>query len=204
MAQPYGPALDSRMLDRAKTDWLLWSAGASSPGRTRDMFVTSVARYFRQNSNNVFGDLIQPAEGWSVGFLTRPVVGGHYSLLALDLMQRSESGLGRLAGLEDQLQLRPSLLLAVAAVAAILCSIGFLFTSLWLRARRRMTGPDYVPVDETKEMDDFIPLVDQEGAEKGLRPFRDSRCASDGSFELLSTSGLATPPDPGTVSPYKD
>lgn len=33
------------------------------------------------------GDAITPDEGWSVGFLTRPVAGGHYSLLALEVME---------------------------------------------------------------------------------------------------------------------
>ncbi|GAA6061954.1 hypothetical protein JCM10212_001996 [Sporobolomyces blumeae] len=88
VAQPYGPPLDSRFASRAKTDWLMWAAGASSPkSQARRIFVDAVARYFRADKNAVFGDSITPQDGWSVGFLTRPVVGGHFSLLALDVMR---------------------------------------------------------------------------------------------------------------------
>lgn len=88
-SEPYGPALDSRFPSRAKTDWLLWAAGASEPtSRARRIFVDAVARYFRADKNAVFGDAITPQEGWSVGFLTRPVTGGHYSLLALEVMKQ--------------------------------------------------------------------------------------------------------------------
>ncbi|GAA5835711.1 hypothetical protein JCM5353_000163 [Sporobolomyces roseus] len=88
IAQPYGPPLDSRFPNRAKTDWLLWAAGASAPGsQARRNFVKSVASFFRAEKNAVMGDAITPDEGWSVGFLTRPVAGGHYSLLALEVME---------------------------------------------------------------------------------------------------------------------
>ncbi|GAA5982719.1 hypothetical protein JCM5350_006225 [Sporobolomyces pararoseus] len=87
ISQPYGPPLDSRFPSRAKTDWLLWAAGASSRGsKARRLFVEAVSKYFRADKNAVFGDAITPQEGWSVGFLTRPVTGGHYSLLALETM----------------------------------------------------------------------------------------------------------------------
>lgn len=86
--EPYGPPLDSRFPSRAKTDWLLWAAGSSAPGsKARRIFVDAVAKYFRADKNAVFGDAITPQEGWSVGFLTRPVTGGHYSLLALESMK---------------------------------------------------------------------------------------------------------------------
>ncbi|GAA5925342.1 uncharacterized protein JCM15063_004999 [Sporobolomyces koalae] len=88
IAQPYGPPLDSRFPARGKTDWLLWAAGASARGsQARRMFVDAVAKYFRADKNAVFGDAITPTEGWSVGFLTRPVTGGHYSLLALRVIE---------------------------------------------------------------------------------------------------------------------
>ncbi|CAH7688393.1 hypothetical protein PPACK8108_LOCUS23360 [Phakopsora pachyrhizi] len=83
---PYGPPLDSRSRDRAKTDWIMWAAGASNDAKTRDMFVNALSSYVRQTDNQVFGDLISLNGGWSVGFLNRPVVGGHFSLLALDVM----------------------------------------------------------------------------------------------------------------------
>ncbi|GAA5947898.1 hypothetical protein JCM3765_007018 [Sporobolomyces pararoseus] len=88
ISQPYGPPLDSRFPSRAKTDWLLWAAGASAPGsKARQLFVEAVSNYFRADKNAVFGDAITPQEGWSVGFLTRPVTGGHFSLLALETME---------------------------------------------------------------------------------------------------------------------
>ncbi|PLW13520.1 hypothetical protein PCANC_18201 [Puccinia coronata f. sp. avenae] len=85
--RPYGPPLDYRSQNRAKTDWLMWAAGASSSNATRKMFVEGLSAYMRQTENKVFGDLISLDGGWSVGFLTRPVVGGHFSLLGLDTMK---------------------------------------------------------------------------------------------------------------------
>lgn len=78
----YGPPLDSRAPDRAKTDWLVWAAAASRAEETRARLLGSVTRYVRQTLNNVFGDLISVDGGWSIGFLVRPVVGGHFALLA--------------------------------------------------------------------------------------------------------------------------
>ncbi|KNZ59036.1 hypothetical protein VP01_1812g7 [Puccinia sorghi] len=90
----YGPPLDSRSQNRAKTDWMMWAAGASGSNKTRAMFVSGLMEYVRKTENVVFGDLISLDEGWSVGFLTRPVVGGHFSLLGVDTM----SGRGALTG----------------------------------------------------------------------------------------------------------
>lgn len=60
------------------------------------MFVQAVADFFRQSKNTVLGDFVENVGGWSVGFRTRPVVGGHFALLALDVMDRLRSGeLGR-------------------------------------------------------------------------------------------------------------
>lgn len=87
----FGPPLDSRSENRAKTDWLMWAAGASRSNVTRGMFVDGLYKYVRQTDNMVFGDLISLDGGWSVGFLTRPVVGGHFSLLGLDTMSSKPS-----------------------------------------------------------------------------------------------------------------
>ncbi|MBW0485736.1 hypothetical protein O181_025451 [Austropuccinia psidii MF-1] len=84
----FGPPLDSRSPNRAKTDWMMWAAAASTANQTRNMFVKATSDYVRNTKNFVFGDLISVDEGWSVGFLNRPVVGGHFSLLALDTMGR--------------------------------------------------------------------------------------------------------------------
>jgi hypothetical protein len=56
------------------------------------MFVDAVGKFFRQSKNDVMGDFIENSGGWSVGFRTRPVAGGHFSLLALDVMERLRSG----------------------------------------------------------------------------------------------------------------
>lgn len=89
---PYGPALDSAWPFRAKTDWLAWLGGIAVTNSTRTLFVDAVGKFFRQARNDVQGDFIDPREGWSVGFRTRPVAGGHFSLLALDVMERLRSG----------------------------------------------------------------------------------------------------------------
>lgn len=78
----YGPPLDSRAPDRAKTDWLIWTSAASTLKATQKRLLDSVIRYVKQTENEVFGDLISVEGGWSIGFLVRPVVGGHFALLA--------------------------------------------------------------------------------------------------------------------------
>lgn len=95
VADYYGPALDSGFPQRAKTDWIAWLGGVVDPGSTRSLLVNAVSRYFRQARNGVFGDLILTDGGWSVGFRTRPVAGGHYSLLALDTMDRMRKRRGK-------------------------------------------------------------------------------------------------------------
>ncbi|KAI9627652.1 hypothetical protein KEM48_012116 [Puccinia striiformis f. sp. tritici PST-130] len=54
----YGPPLDYRSLNRAKTDWLMWAAGASVSNVTRGMFIDGLSAYIRHTDNKVFGDLI--------------------------------------------------------------------------------------------------------------------------------------------------
>ncbi|BGP16274.1 hypothetical protein JCM10213_007718 [Rhodosporidiobolus nylandii] len=94
VAEPYGPPLDWRFPTRTKTDWLAWAGATcgspSSPSSPtnpcRRLFLDGLAEYFRASKNAVFGDAITPQEGWSVGFLSRPVAGGHYALLAAEVM----------------------------------------------------------------------------------------------------------------------
>ncbi|KAH9812398.1 hypothetical protein DFH28DRAFT_398978 [Melampsora americana] len=78
----YGPPLDSRAPDRAKTDWLVWTSAASTLQETKKRLLDSVIKYVKHTENEVFGDLISVEGGWSIGFLVRPVVGGHFALLA--------------------------------------------------------------------------------------------------------------------------
>jgi hypothetical protein len=63
-------------------------AATSTSNETRAMFINSVSKYYRQSNNWERGDLVTATGGWSVGFQTRPVEGGMYSLLALDVMER--------------------------------------------------------------------------------------------------------------------
>ncbi|BGP48372.1 hypothetical protein JCM10450v2_004245 [Rhodotorula kratochvilovae] len=93
VAEPYGPPLDSRFPTRAKTDWLAWAASLfpASSSRSRPIFLAALAKYLRQDRNAVFGDSITPQEGWSVGFLSRPVAGGHYALLGREVMDQARA-----------------------------------------------------------------------------------------------------------------
>lgn len=103
LTEPFGVPLDSRFPERAKTDWLLWAAGASTARPVVDLFVNAVGSYFRQSANLVMGDSITPADGWSVGFLSRPVVGGHFSLLGLETLSVArEMRLRKLEMSEDE------------------------------------------------------------------------------------------------------
>lgn len=86
--EEYGAPLDSAFPERLKIDWLAWMAATSTANETRAMFIDAVAKYYRQDRNWERGDLVTAKDGWSVGFQTRPVEGGMYSLLALDVMER--------------------------------------------------------------------------------------------------------------------
>uniref|UniRef100_A0A0K3CSY0 BY PROTMAP: gi/472586147/gb/EMS23675.1/ glutaminase GtaA [Rhodosporidium toruloides NP11] gi/647397767/emb/CDR41006.1/ RHTO0S05e10770g1_1 [Rhodosporidium toruloides] n=1 Tax=Rhodotorula toruloides TaxID=5286 RepID=A0A0K3CSY0_RHOTO len=90
VAEPFGPPLDSRFKTRTKTDWLAWTASLfPRSSQSRSILHSALARYFRQSKNAVFGDSITPQEGWSVGFLSRPVAGGHYAALGREVMERA-------------------------------------------------------------------------------------------------------------------
>lgn len=94
-----GVPLDSRE-NWAKTDWMIWSAVvAMAPGveneGTRDMFVNDVHAYMANGKGDApFSDKFWVADGvdkrgvphavgtWD-GYRARPVVGGHFALLAI-------------------------------------------------------------------------------------------------------------------------
>lgn len=166
------------------------------------MFVDAVAKYFRQSGNNVFGDLITPEDGWSVGFLTRPVVGGHFSLLALEVMRLRRRPLVEvIAGLKHRLSSRQSVLslLAILAMVVVVASCVCLRRSRRSKSRK---GPVYVPVGD--EAEPPTALADQ----------RVERCLSDspldidtGSFELISNPSkthLLTNDDEEAGPPFRD
>ncbi|GAA6007311.1 hypothetical protein JCM10207_001583 [Rhodosporidiobolus poonsookiae] len=120
IAEPYGPPLDSRFPNRAKTDWLAWAGATCPPGTPcRRVFLDGLARYFRQDMNAVFGDSITPQDGWSVGFLSRPVAGGHYAVLARVLMEQERQR--RLQRLKEGTS--ESFFLAAVVVGAVLFAL---------------------------------------------------------------------------------
>ncbi|KNZ58846.1 hypothetical protein VP01_184g4 [Puccinia sorghi] len=94
VSNEYGVPLDSRHT-WAKTDWQMFAAGASISKKTRDLFIGNLVKYLKANKVNAgFPDLYetQTAEfpgrsstsTWKIEFINRPVVGGHFALLALD------------------------------------------------------------------------------------------------------------------------
>jgi len=94
VSNEYGVPLDSRHT-WAKTDWQMFAAGASISTKTRDLFIGNLVKYLKANKVNAgFPDLYetQTAEfpgrsstsTWRIEFINRPVVGGHFALLALD------------------------------------------------------------------------------------------------------------------------
>lgn len=90
VAQLFGVPLDNRH-DYTKSDWEMWCASIASPS-TRMMFVNALGYWLNNtNTNTPFSDLYQTTEmgGYPedplVKFIARPVVGGHYALLAMDM-----------------------------------------------------------------------------------------------------------------------
>jgi hypothetical protein len=85
-SQVYGVPLDSRHL-YTKSDWELWAAATCSP-ETRRLFVNAIAYWINETSTEFpLTDLYETVgEGGyptNLFFKARPVVGGHFSLLAL-------------------------------------------------------------------------------------------------------------------------
>ena len=86
-----GIALDSRV-DWAKTDWPHFAAASATDNTVRNMFIDDVHAFIGENSadNQVpFSDryFVTGAEGHTAdsfyGWRARPVVGGHFAVLAL-------------------------------------------------------------------------------------------------------------------------
>ncbi|KAI0998793.1 Glutaminase A [Podosphaera aphanis] len=84
VVQPFGVPLDTRYLT-TKSDWQMWAAAISSPS-TRSMFIYRLASWINNTpTNRAFSDLYHTKTGnfWTARFMARPVVGGHFALLAL-------------------------------------------------------------------------------------------------------------------------
>lgn len=84
VAERYAVPLDTRH-DWTKSDWMMFCAAVSSPD-TRDMFVEMLARWINETpTGSPLTDLYDSTTGAypGIGFKARPVVGGHFALLAL-------------------------------------------------------------------------------------------------------------------------
>lgn len=82
----YGVPLDTRH-DYTKSDWQMWAAAIASP-ETRDIFISDLAKWLAETpTNRGFTDFYETETGdWPkdvAHFASRPVVGGHFALLAL-------------------------------------------------------------------------------------------------------------------------
>lgn len=89
VSQIFGIPLDNRH-SYTKSDWEMWTAATCSP-ETRRLFVNGLAYWLNNtDTDRPFTDLYETIDSGSyptnptpVYFLARPVVGGHFSLLAL-------------------------------------------------------------------------------------------------------------------------
>jgi hypothetical protein len=85
VAEKYGVPLDNRHL-WTKSDWEMWAAAASEP-ETRALFVTSLARWINETSTDkaLCDHIVTTGDGGysDYPFVARPVVGGHFALLAM-------------------------------------------------------------------------------------------------------------------------
>ncbi|KZT74313.1 DUF1793-domain-containing protein [Daedalea quercina L-15889] len=79
----YGVPLDTRHT-YTKTDWQTLTAGIMTNTTVRDMFISALHAYASDGENNVpLSDLYYTTNGDVYEFQARPVVGGHFALLAL-------------------------------------------------------------------------------------------------------------------------
>ena len=89
-SQIFGIPLDNRH-SYTKSDWEMWTAATCSP-ETRRLFVNALASWLNAtDTDRPFSDLYEtvdtgsyPASPGPIYFNARPVVGGHFSLLALE------------------------------------------------------------------------------------------------------------------------
>ncbi|KAI1303429.1 glutaminase GtaA [Xylaria venustula] len=85
VALEYCVPLDTRHT-YSKTDWQIWAAAIASED-TRNTFISRIANWINVTpTNRAFGDLYDCVTGDyppGVTFVARPVVGGHFALLAL-------------------------------------------------------------------------------------------------------------------------
>ncbi|PMD18325.1 DUF1793-domain-containing protein [Hyaloscypha hepaticicola] len=93
VAQTYGVPLDTRSIV-TKSDWQMWTAAIASRS-TKAMFISLLANWINETpTNRAFTDLYNTQTGdFADGaFIARPVVGGHFALLALNSAPPVASG----------------------------------------------------------------------------------------------------------------
>ncbi|KAI0092706.1 DUF1793-domain-containing protein [Irpex rosettiformis] len=67
-----------------KSDWEIWTAALVSSTSVRNTLISSVRKYAADGSSSQpLGDWYETTDGSVEGFRARPVVGGHFALLAL-------------------------------------------------------------------------------------------------------------------------
>lgn len=84
VASPFGIRLDTRH-DWTKSDWEMFAAAIADED-AKKLLIGSLAKFVRETSTSrPFTDLYNALDGGSLGptFRARPVVGGHFALLAL-------------------------------------------------------------------------------------------------------------------------
>lgn len=89
VSQVFGVPLDSRH-HYTKSDWMMWAAATCTP-KTRRLLVTSLAYWLNYTTTeHPFSDLFEvvgsgyyPQVPQDIRFQARPVVGGHFAILAL-------------------------------------------------------------------------------------------------------------------------
>ncbi|KKY13070.1 putative glutaminase [Diplodia seriata] len=99
VSEQFGVPLDSRV-SLTKSDWELWTAATCEP-RTRRLIVNAIAYWLNNTATNkAFTDLYETISDGDypsqATFIARPVVGGHFSLLAL-----KRAGKNSLTGIGD-------------------------------------------------------------------------------------------------------
>ncbi|KAH9844227.1 DUF1793-domain-containing protein [Rhodofomes roseus] len=85
----YGVPLDTRHT-YTKTDWQTYTAGIVTDTTVRDTFISALNAYAADGENNApLSDLYYTTNGEVYQFRARPVVGGHFALLALQAAESS-------------------------------------------------------------------------------------------------------------------
>jgi len=85
-AEPYGIRFVSTH-DYTKSDWEVWTAAAFGDANPelKANIIKGLGKYLRETPSRVpFSDWYNTASGATVGFKARPVVGGHFAIIALN------------------------------------------------------------------------------------------------------------------------